>query len=44
LVIASWTFGAEILRSLRTDHRLDNVDIQTIADLFPSDGGVRCNA
>jgi SAM-dependent methyltransferase len=36
LIIVSWTFGAEILRSLRSERSLDHVDIQTIADLLPA--------
>jgi SAM-dependent methyltransferase len=36
MIIVSWTFGAEILRSLRSERSLDHVHIETIADLLPA--------
>jgi SAM-dependent methyltransferase len=38
VVVFSWTFGAEILESLRADPRLDGVNIRTIDDLLSSRG------
>lgn len=43
VVVFSWTFGDGIVRSLRADPLLDDVDIRTVADLLDSSRQTRCN-